>query len=61
MELQNLSDDALFGRVEALARTERFTMVDLLIHLGELDSRIACQKKGYSSVFAYLTRHLGVL
>lgn len=59
MNLGTISDDALFGRVEALARTERFTLVDLLIHLGELDSRDACQKKGYASAFAYLTRRLG--
>ena len=59
MELSRLTDDALFGRVESLVRTERFSMVDLLVHLGELDSRPACQNKGYSSVFAYLTRHFG--
>lgn len=59
MNLSTLTDDALFGRVEALARTERFTLVDLLLHLGELDARPACQNKGYSSSFAYLTRHLG--
>jgi len=59
MNLSNLTDDALFGRVEALARTERFTLVDLLLHLGELDARPACQKKGFASSFAYLTRHLG--
>lgn len=59
VNLETISDDALFGRVEALARTERFTLIDLLIHLGELDSRGACQKKGYASAFAYLTRRLG--
>lgn len=59
MNLERISDDALFGRVEALARTERFTLVDLLVHLGELDSRGACQRKGYASAFAYLTRRLG--
>jgi len=59
MELAKLSDEALLGKVEALAETERFSLVDLLIHLGELDQRTACEKKGYASVFAYLTRHLG--
>ncbi len=59
MELAQLSDEALFGKVEALAETERFSLVDQLIYLGELDQRGACQKKGYSSVFAYLTRRLG--
>jgi 5-methylcytosine-specific restriction endonuclease McrA len=59
VELSRLSDEALFGRIESLVRTERFSMVDLLVHLGELDSRPACQNKGYPTVFAYLTRHLG--
>jgi hypothetical protein len=58
-ELGYLSDEALFGKVEALAETERFCLVDLLLHLGELDQRGACQSRGYSSMFAYLTRHLG--
>jgi len=59
MDLAALSDDALMGKVEALAETERFNLTDFLIHLAELDGRGACQRKGYSSVFAYLTRHLG--
>ncbi|MBI5623152.1 MAG: HNH endonuclease [Elusimicrobia bacterium] len=59
MDLSNLSDDMLLGKVEALAETERFSMVDFLIHLGELDQRTACQEKGYPSVFAYLTGRLG--
>lgn len=59
MDFSNLSDDELFGRVEALAETERFSLTDFLLHLAELDSRPACQRKGYASVFAYLTRRLG--
>ena len=59
MDFSEISDEALLGRVEALARTERISLVDFLIHLGELDSRPACQNKGFSSVFAYLTRRLG--
>ena len=59
MDLSRLSDEALFGKVEALAETERFSLIDLLLHLGELDERDACVKKGYPSVFAYLTRRLG--
>jgi hypothetical protein len=58
MDLSQLSDEALFGKVEALSETERFSLIDLLIHLGELDQRNACQKRGYASVFAYLTRRL---
>lgn len=59
MDLSQLSDETLLGKVEAFAETERFSLIDLIIHLGELDQRDACQKKGYSSVFAYLTRRLG--
>lgn len=59
MDLSAISDDELFGRIEALAETERFSLTDFLIHLGELDERPACQRKGYASVFAYLTRRLG--
>ncbi|MDD5657925.1 MAG: HNH endonuclease signature motif containing protein [Elusimicrobia bacterium] len=59
MDLSRLSDEALLGKVEALAETERFSLIDLLLHLGELDLRCACQNRGYASVFAYLTRRLG--
>ena len=59
MNLSTMTDDALFGCVEALARNERFTLVDLLLHLGELDARPACLRKGYSSTFSYLTQRLG--
>lgn len=59
MDLSAISDDELLGKVSALAETERFTLADFLIHLGELGERDACQRRGYSSVFAYLTRRLG--
>ncbi|OGR57967.1 MAG: hypothetical protein A2X36_17030 [Elusimicrobia bacterium GWA2_69_24] len=59
MDLSGISDETLLGKVDALAETERFSLVDLLLHLGELDRRGACQERGYASVFAYLTRHLG--
>ena len=59
VDLSQLSDEALLGKVEALAETERFSLIDLIIHLGELDGRTACQRRGYASMFAYLTRGLG--
>ncbi len=59
MDLGGLTDDELLGKVQALAETERFSLVDLLAHLAELLDRDACQRRGYSSVFAYLTRRLG--
>ncbi|MDD5629616.1 MAG: hypothetical protein PHU21_11165, partial [Elusimicrobia bacterium] len=59
MDLSQLSDEALLGKVEALAETERFNLIDLIVHLGELDTRDACQNRGFATVFAYLTRGLG--
>jgi len=47
------------GKVEALAETERFSLVDFLLHLGELDRRGACEKTSYATIFGYLTRRLG--
>ncbi|OGR91375.1 MAG: hypothetical protein A2V88_16840 [Elusimicrobia bacterium RBG_16_66_12] len=47
------------GKVEALAETERFSLVDFLLHLGELDRRRACEKTSYATIFGYLTRRLG--
>lgn len=59
MDLAQMPDDVLLGKVEAFAETERFSLVDLLFHLGELNERDACERIGYSSVFRYLTKHLG--
>ena len=47
------------GKIEALAETERFSLVDFLLHLGELDRRRACETTSYATIFAYLTRRLG--
>lgn len=47
------------GKIEALAETERFSLTDFLLHLGELDRRRACETTSYASIFGYLTRRLG--
>ncbi|MBI3298511.1 MAG: HNH endonuclease [Elusimicrobia bacterium] len=48
------------GKIEALAETERFSMVDFLLHLGELDERKACERTAYGTPFGFLTRRLGL-
>src|SRR5258708_471717 len=58
MDLARLSNEELMGKVEALAETERYTLVDFLVHLGELDSRRACERTSYATIFGYLTRRL---
>ncbi|MBI5241693.1 MAG: hypothetical protein HY926_14565 [Elusimicrobia bacterium] len=59
MDLSQLSNEALLGKVEALAQTERFNLINLIVHLGELDDRTACEDRGFPTTFAYLTRRLG--
>lgn len=59
MDFSRLSDETLMGKIEALAETERFSLVDFLLHLGELDRRGACEKTSHATIFGYLTRRLG--
>lgn len=59
MDFSELSDQALMGKIEGLVETERFSLVDFLLHLGELDRRKACDRTSHASIFNYLTRHLG--
>lgn len=59
MDFSGLSDQALMGKIEGLVETERFSLVDFLLHLGELDRRKACDRTSHASIFNYLTRHLG--
>lgn len=59
MELAKLTDQELMGKLEALAETERFSMVDFLLHLAELDRRRACERTRDGTIFGYLTCRLG--
>ena len=53
-----LSDGVLLSRVRALAERERAAIVDLVAHLGELDSRKLYRGEGFASLFAYCTSAL---
>ena len=58
MNLKELSDKELLVKTQTLANTEREAVVDLLLHLVEVDSRSLYLSEGYSSMFDYLTRGL---
>ena len=53
-----LSDDELLRRVRLLAASEREATVELVAHLGELDTRKLYLAQGYSSLFGYCTETL---
>ena len=57
-DLKKLTDTELLSRTKSLAQNERDTMVDLLIHLVEVDNRSLYLSQGYSSMFDYLIRCL---
>jgi 5-methylcytosine-specific restriction endonuclease McrA len=59
MDLKSLSGETLLAKLEALAAAERAGLAEFLAHLGAVELRWVCQARGYSSVFAYLTRQLG--
>lgn len=54
-----LDDESLRANVEALAGSEQSLLAEFLIHVAEMDNRDVCERHGFSSVFAYLTRGLG--
>ena len=58
MKLQNLTNTELLTKIKSLAQDERETVVDLLIHLVEVDNRSLYLNEGYSSLFDYLVRAL---
>ncbi|MCB0317481.1 MAG: HNH endonuclease [Bdellovibrionales bacterium] len=58
MNLKKLSNSELLNNTLKLSQTERETMVDLLLHLVEIDNRSLYLSEGYSSMFDYLIREL---
>src|SRR5688572_18551473 len=57
----SLSDQALLGRVRALAVKEREATAELVAHLAELDSRPSLYAaEGHGSLFKYCTEALGL-
>ena len=57
-DLKKLTDTELLTKTKSLAQNERDEMVDLLIHLVEIDNRSLYLSQGYSSMFDYLVRCL---
>lgn len=57
-DLKGLADEDLRLRLRALAADERGLLVALLRHLAEWDSRDACLKAGFSSLYDYCRREL---
>ena len=55
-----LSDAELLSRVIALASRERDATVELVAHLAELDRRKLYRAEGFSSLFSYCTKALGL-
>jgi 5-methylcytosine-specific restriction protein A len=56
--LKTLSDKELLLRIRGLARKERLTTLEILLHLGEVDRRKLYLKLGYGTLFDYCTKHL---
>jgi hypothetical protein len=56
----SLADVALEAEVRRLARCEREVTAELIAHLAEFDARRLYLGAGFSSLFAYCTRSLGL-
>ena len=57
--LSRLPDRELLSNLVKLARRERVTALEILLHLNEIESRKLHFKQGYASLFEYCTRRLG--
>jgi 5-methylcytosine-specific restriction endonuclease McrA len=55
LEPARLTNDELLSHVKSLVRRDHANLVDLLVHLGELDAREAYLADGASSLFAWCT------
>jgi hypothetical protein len=59
MNLQKLSNDELAENLKSLISKEREILSEILEHILEIDRRKFYLKMAYSSLFDYLTKHLG--
>jgi hypothetical protein len=59
MNLQNLSNEELDQNLKYLVLKEREVLSEILEHIAEIDRRKFYLKMAYSSLFDYLTKHLG--
>jgi len=58
--LRRLSDDELVTRVKEIVRRERGSLVEVVAHLAELDTRDVHFRLGHGSLFAYCRDVLGL-
>ena len=56
--LKQISDRALLENIQALVKTERLTLEQILEHLEEIQRRRLYADLGYSSLFKYLVKEL---
>ena len=59
MNLQSLTNDMLLDRAERLCQSERKITHMILWHINEIEYRGLFAEKGFSSMFKFLTKHLG--
>jgi hypothetical protein len=59
MDLLNISDDVLLERTSRYARSERKITHVVLWHINEVERRRLYAQLGYSSIFKYISQHLG--
>ncbi|MNL04871.1 HNH endonuclease [compost metagenome] len=59
MDLSNVLDDVLLERTFKYARSERKITHIVLWHINEVERRRLYAQLGYSSIFKYISRHLG--
>ena len=59
MNLQSFTNELLLDRTERLCQSERKITHVILWHINEIECRGIFAEKGYSSMFKFLTKHLG--
>lgn len=59
MTLEDIDDQQLLDRLDALVRQEREDTAEIVAHLSEMDDRSLAIKRGYASLFDYCVRKLG--
>ena len=60
MNLKNVSNTNLLSKTHDLVQDERRITVELIEHLREIEARMLYAEVGYSSLFEFCVRHLGL-
>ena len=58
-KLKGISDRALLSGIKKLSKTERETVLSILVHLVEIDRRRLYVPLGFSSLYEFCREHLG--